>query len=77
MAALQMVINYEQVIELVDQLTDEQQKKIIAHLLTQHAKHRPLTLDEKIQLLDAAKITRPVNQSPSIRREDWYGDDAR
>ncbi len=68
MAALQMVINYDQVIELVDQLTDEQQKQIIAHLLTHHAKQRPLTVDEKIQLLDAAKITRPVNESASIRR---------
>lgn len=77
MAALQVIIDFEQVVNLVNQLTYEQQRKIVAHVLTQQAKQRALTIDEKLQLLDAAKITRPVNEIPSIRREDWYSDDGR
>ena len=42
------------------------------------AKERPLTPDEKIFLLDSAKITDVrLKNEPSVRREDWYGDDGR
>ena len=42
------------------------------------AKKRPLTPDEKIFLLDTAKITTVrIKNEPSVRREDWYGDDGR
>lgn len=74
---MQLKVNYEQVIELVEQLSEEQQKALIVHLLTERAAKRPLTAEEKIQLLDAAKLNHPVNQNPSPRREDWYGDDGR
>jgi len=46
-------------------------------MLTYRASQRPLTPEEKIQLLDMAKLDNPVNETPSIRREDWYGDDGR
>ncbi len=74
---LQLTVDYAQVVELVEQLSEEQQKELIARLLTQRAHRRPLTADEKIQLLDAAKLHNSVNETPSIRREDWYGDDGR
>ena len=42
------------------------------------AKERSLTPDEKIFLLDSAKITDVrLKNEPSVRREDWYGDDGR
>ncbi|MCL4247407.1 MAG: hypothetical protein KJ065_04575 [Anaerolineae bacterium] len=75
--AVQLNIDYEQLVELVEQLSDEQQQALIARLLTQRARQRPLTVDEKIRLLDAAKLHNPVNEQPSPRREDWYGDDGR
>jgi hypothetical protein len=74
---MQLKVNYEQIIELVDQLSEEQQKALIVRLLTDHAAQRPLTAEEKIQLLDAAKLSNPMRQNPSPRREDWYGDDGR
>ena len=75
--AVQLNIPYETLIELVEQLPEQQQKDLIARLLTDYAQQRPLTAEEKIQLLDAAKLSMPVNEEPSIRREDWYGDDGR
>jgi hypothetical protein len=75
--AVQLTIDYEQVVQLVEQLTQEQQQALIARLMTQQAQQRPLTAEEKIRLLDATKIHREVNEEPSIRREDWYGDDGR
>lgn len=75
--AVQLTIDYEQLVELVEQLSEEQQKELIGRLLTQRAQQRPLTAEEKIQLFDAAKIHNAVNITPSIRREDWCGDDGR
>ncbi len=75
--AVQLRIEYDQLVELVEQLSDEQQKQLIARLLTKHAQQKPLTAEEKIQLFEAAQIRRQVNETPSPRREDWYGDDGR
>ena len=75
--AVQLPIEYEKLIELVEQLPEEQQKVLIARLLTHHARQRPLTAEEKLQLLDAAKLSVPINEEPSVRRVDWYDDDGR
>jgi hypothetical protein len=75
--AVQLALDYEQVVALVEQLSETQQNELIARVLMERARHRPLSAEEKIQLLDAAKIHRPVNETPSPRREDWYGDDGR
>jgi len=75
--AVQLSIDYSELVELVEQLSEEQQKDLIAQILTHQARQHPLTAEEKIQLLDAAKIHNPVNQAPSIRRSDWYDDDGR
>lgn len=75
--ALQLPIRYEQLVELVEQLSEEQQKDLIKRLLTRQAQQRPLTVEEKLKLLDAVKLDVAINEEPSIRRMDWYGDDGR
>ena len=75
--AVQLHIPYETLIDLVKQLPEEQQQDLLTRLLTQRARQRALTVEEKIQLLDAAKLHNPVHEEPSVRRVDWYGDDGR
>jgi len=75
--AAHLNVDYEQVVSLVEQLSEEQQSDLIVRVLTQRARQRPLTIEEKIQLLDAAKLDNPVHEAPSVRREDWYDDDGR
>ena len=75
--ALQLPIRYEQLVELVEQLSEEQQKDLIKRLLTHQAQQRPLTVEEKLKLLDAVKLDLAINEEPSIRRVDWYDDDGR
>jgi predicted aminopeptidase len=74
---VQMSLDYEQVVGLVEQLSEEQQNQLIAHVLQQRTQQHPLTADEKIRLFDTAKLHLPVNQTPSLSRADWYGDDGR
>jgi hypothetical protein len=73
---VQLKIDYEQLVSLVKQLSDAQQNALIAELLNERAQH-PLNAEEKIQRLEAAKLHTPVHEIPSVRREDWYGDDGR
>lgn len=68
--------SFEELLELVDQLSTEQQIQLTTHLL-EAAKRRELTVDEKMKLLRAAQVDVQVINEPSIRREDWYGDDGR
>ena len=74
---VQLPIQYEQLAELVEQLSEEQQKDLIKRMLTRQARQRPLTVEEKLKLLDAAKLDVAIREEPSIRRVDWYGDDGR
>lgn len=74
---LQLPIRYEQLVELVEQLSEEQQKDLIKRLLTRQAQQRPLTVEEKLKLLDAIKLNLAINDEPSIRRSDWYDDGGR
>ena len=69
--AVQLKIDYEKLVELVEQLSEAEQKDLIVRLLTQRAHRRSLTIEERIQLLDAAKLNNPINEEPSIRREHW------
>lgn len=75
--AIQLSIEYSDLVELVGQLSEAQQQDLITQILTHRARQRPLTPEEKIQLLDAAKLQNPVNEAPSVRRVDWYNDDGR
>lgn len=75
--AIQLTIEYDDLIELVEQLSDEQQQDLITQIMTLRTQRRPLSSEEKIHLLDAAKLHNPINEIPSIRRSDWYNDDGR
>lgn len=75
--ALQLSIQYEQLVELVEKLSDEQKNDLIRRLLIRQSGHRPLTVDEKLTLLDAVKLDVAINEEPSVRRVDWYDDDGR
>lgn len=70
-------ITFQEIVALVDQLSDDQQNELVKQILLRQAKQRPLTIEEKIKLLDAVKISAEVNEEPSVRRVDWYGDDGR
>ena len=74
--AVQLEIEYEKLIELVEQLPPDKQQELLARLL-EKAKTRQLSKEEKKALFHASILTVPVNEEPSVRREDWYGDDGR
>ena len=63
--------------ELEEQLTEARDNEQIARLLVQISEHRPLTADEKIHLLHSCILHAPIDNPPSMRREDWYDDDGR
>lgn len=69
-------IPYETLVELVDQLPKAQQTALIQHL-QEVVQGSNLTKEEKKALLKASFRNIPLNQEPSIRREDWYDDDGR
>lgn len=73
---VQLEIAYKKLVELVDQLPEEQQQDLLSHLLKQ-AQKRQLMPEEKLALYHANIISVPVNEEPSIQREDWYGEDGR
>jgi hypothetical protein len=70
-------VAYTEVVKLAEQLTEMEQKNLIAFLLTEQKRQRSLNVEEKLQLLDTLTLPNEVNETPSIRREDWYGDDGR
>lgn len=71
-----MDITLDQIIEWADALSPQDQTQLTAHLLDIATK-RHLTVSEKITLLRSVQIDVAVVEEPSIRREDWYGDDGR
>ncbi len=54
-------------------ITKKQQIEFQALLLGRVAKRRPLTTDEKMLLLEAAKTDVPVHFTLSVQNVDWYG----
>jgi hypothetical protein len=75
--AVQLTIEFDKLVELVDQLPDEQQLNLVQHVL-QRPKDRTLTPQEKIELLNST--VHDLGSIPvdfSFSREDWYGDDGR
>ena len=63
--------------QIVQELKEDWDERLLAKILTQVAQFRNLSAKEKIFLLDAAKIDIPIKKMPSMRREEWYGDDGR
>ncbi|MBN1565665.1 MAG: hypothetical protein JXA10_17600 [Anaerolineae bacterium] len=74
--AVQLNIPYETLIELIQQLSAEQRRDLLSHLL-RTTQTRQLSGEEKRALFHASILDVPVNEEPSIRREDWYDDDDR
>ena len=75
--AVQLTIEFDKLVELVDQLPPEQRLHLIHHLV-QKANDRTLTPQEKIELLNST--VHDLGTIPagfSFSREDWYGDDGR
>jgi hypothetical protein len=74
--AVQLNIDYEALVQLVNQLPVDKQQALLVHLL-ERAKIRQLSKEEKIALLHASILSVPIKEEPSIRREDWYDEDGR
>jgi hypothetical protein len=71
-----MDVDYESVLALVDQLSPTEQTQLTAHLL-EMAQKRTLSAGEKMRLLRSVQVRAVVIEEPSVRREDWYGEDGR
>lgn len=69
-------ISYEMLLDLVEQLPKSQQTALIHHL-QKTVQSSSLTKEEKKALLKSSIRNIPLNQEPSIRREDWYDDEGR
>lgn len=65
---------YEQVLQLVEQLTPAERLRLVAHLQREEG-HMPLSKAERLALWEAAKITSPIGPEFSLSREDWYDDE--
>jgi hypothetical protein len=73
--AVQLSIPYDTLRELVKQLPTDEREQLLTDLLRETAATRSLTKQEKLALLNAMKLHNKVLEAPSVRREDWYGDD--
>jgi len=69
-------MTFDEIVELVDQLSPQEQTQLATHLL-ELVRQRQLTKEERKALLRASILSVPVANTPSPRREDWYGDEGR
>jgi len=69
-------MTFDKIVELVDQLTPQEQTQLTTHLL-ELVRQRQLTVEERKALLYANVLSVPVANTPSPRREDWYDNDGR
>jgi hypothetical protein len=69
-------VSYEQVVALVDRLSPVEQTRLTTYLL-EAAQKRQLSAEEKMRLLRSIQFDVEVNETPSVRRVDWYDDDGR
>ena len=77
MMAVQLTIEFEKLVELVDQLPTEQQQYLVQHI-TEQSHQRELTPKEKIELLNSTvHDLGEISPDFSFRRDDWYSDDGR
>jgi len=63
--------------ELEEAGTPREDNEVVARLLISIGNYRPLTGAEKIRLSDAVRMKVKYRIEPSVRRQDWYGDNAR
>lgn len=70
MMAVQLTIEFEKLVELVDQLPTEQRQYLVQHI-TEQSKQRELMPKEKIDLLNSTvRDLGDVSSDFSFRRED-------
>ena len=74
--AVQLTIPYETLVALVEQLPEAEQKALIERVLSMNAA-ATASRTERLAAYHAAIMSVPLNEEPSIRREDWYDDDGR
>lgn len=65
---------YEQVLQLVEQLTPEERLRLVAHIQQEQPAH-DLALHEWEALLDSITVTLPIGPDFSTDRADWYDDE--
>ncbi len=66
-------IDYQTLVELVDQLPEPQQQDLLQRLL-KRAQNSPMTTPDRMRLLRAAQVDIPLNEGFLPRREDLYED---
>jgi hypothetical protein len=54
--AVYLRIDFDEFVEMAEQLPEEQQKQLILRLLMQRSRQRPLNLEEKMQLREATQL---------------------
>lgn len=70
-------VSFDQIVELVERLPQEQQHSLLVHLLGK-SQTRPLSSDERKALFDSMMVDLgTVTPTYSDRREDWYDDGRR
>jgi dihydroneopterin aldolase len=74
--AVQLTISYETLVELIEQLSEAEQKALIERLLSDR-QAATLTRAERLAAYHASIMSIPLREEPSIRRENWYDDDGR
>jgi hypothetical protein len=75
--SVQLQVDFEQLVAMVQQLSEEEQQRLIARVLAGNSAPDRYAVSEKMKMLHAAQLHREVTVEPSIRRDDWYGDDGR
>jgi hypothetical protein len=64
------------VLALIEQLSPQEQTQLAAHLL-EHAQSQPQSAAEKLKALREIQVNTPIQNEPSLRREDWYDENGR
>jgi hypothetical protein len=62
---------FDKAVKIVEHLSPDEETALIDYLL-ERARQRQLSVQEKMTLLRAVQTDTPINEEPSIRREDWY-----
>lgn len=65
---------YEQVVQLVEQLSVEERQRLVAHIQDM-SEPRVLNPSEWEALVDAITVTLPLGADFSSDRSDWYDDE--
>ena len=69
-------MSFDQILHAAEDLSAAERQALIQHLQKQ-VEQPGLSAGDKLALLRAVQVHVQVNQEPSLRREDWYGDDGR